>query len=153
MSVFSSLLTVGKQYFSFKDNPYNLTVADIVEKRGKISVIFQCAQTNTFVSYPLDVIMDNEKMLANISPKVVRLLSEINLSNQEKSRVALTEDGAFVYNRDSECFYSMDELLALSENDAFIKSLGSKDSFLLGYLIGKNEKKQKSKNTKMFLVK
>lgn len=123
------------------EKDYNLKVADIAMKNDKTFVIFQCFQTNTFVKYSLDEILENDVILSQVSPKSIRLLSELNLYNSQRNKIALVDDGAFVYNKTHECFYTTDELVELCKDNEFMERLNPKDAYLLGYIVGQNQKK------------
>lgn len=127
-----------KKYF-LNPNDYTLKVVDIAQKKNVMLVIFQCANSNTFIRYPLHIALENEYILSNISPTAIRLLSEINFKNLDKNNLALGEDGGFIYNNECEQYYSNNELIDLSQSESFINSLSVKAGFLLGYLVGKEE--------------
>jgi len=130
----------------FANKKYNLRVADIVSRREKTFVILQCFFSNTFIKLPIDSILKDEKLLTQLAPREIKLLSEINCFKEKKQYLALTDDGAFLYNSDSECFYTVDELKHLSKDEHFLDLLDAKSNFLLGYLLGSKERKKPDKS-------
>lgn len=120
----------------FPKKEYALKVTDIFTKRDKIMVTLQCFFSNTFMNVELSEIVNNNDFLEKISPKEVRLLSEINTFYKKRKYLALSDEGAFVYSDKSENFFTVEELKVLVEDDSFVDSLDQRSAYLLGYLIG-----------------
>lgn len=130
-------------------------IADMYDKKNLVFVSLQFFQSNTFQTFELTQLVNDEALLAQLSIAEIKLLLEVACTQSTgnmPNRIAIHREGLFVYSQgNSETFYSPEQVGDLIEDNAFLKSLDAGSAYLLGKFVAERKATQ-YKRPKLYLV-